>query len=94
MCEYTDTAYIYSRCKEEDVKHNVAIRAYLLCDKAKPARRHCSNATMSRDAIIGSSKTGGDCPTCTSGVVEKTVSLVAHIPSRSEERRVGKECLE
>ena len=58
------------------MKHNVAIRAYPLCDKAKPARRHCSNASMSRDAIIGSSKTGGDCPTCTSGVVEKTVSLV------------------
>jgi len=78
VCEYTDTADIYTKCKEEDVKHNVAIRAYLLCDKAKPACRYCSNATTSRDAIIGSSKTGGDCPTCKSGVVEKTVGLIAH----------------
>lgn len=84
MCEYTETAYIHSGCKEEDVKHNVAIRAYLLCDEAKPARRHCSNATMSRNAIIGSSRTGGDCPTCTSGVVDKTVSLVEYIPSAAD----------
>ena len=81
MCEYTDTTYTYTKYKEEDVKHKVAIQAYLLRDKAKPARDYCSDATVSRDAVIGSSGTGRDCPTCTSEAVGKTASPVLCFPS-------------
>lgn len=70
------------------MKHNMAIRAYLLCDKAKPDRRHCSDVTTSRDVVIGSLKAGGECCTCTDGVVSKTVSLVLCLLSVAREQQI------
>jgi len=81
MCEYTDTSQSYTGCEEKPVKHQVDVRLYLLCDKAKPTRRHCSDSTVSLGTLLGSSRASGDCPTCTSGTVSITVSFVPCIPS-------------
>jgi hypothetical protein len=76
MCEYTDTTTKFSDCKEKDVKHQVEVRFYYLCEeKGQVERKHCDDSTASTSVLFGSSRASGDCPTCEDG----TVSVVKYL---------------
>ncbi|RMI98433.1 hypothetical protein CDV36_016124 [Fusarium kuroshium] len=66
MCEYTATTHTYTLCKQTPVKHHVRIQVYMLCEKGLGPRQHCADSRIAKDALIGSSRTAGECPTCTS----------------------------
>jgi len=83
MCIYTDTSQSFSKCTNPDAKHQVGIRLYQLCEKAQPDRRHCSDSTEATDALLGSSRAKGDCPTCKDGTVSVIVSLIPRLLRRA-----------
>lgn len=81
MCTYTTTTNTFSNCQAKPVKHHVGIRIYALCESAQKVRKHCADSAIGTDALLGSSKALGQCPTCTSGTVEMVVSELVAVSS-------------